>query len=527
MIQSPAVVVCIGALTLALVVLRKATKTSHDPREPPLAPQSIPLIGHIIGLARRNFEYYVDLSHQTDAPIFTVSLPGQKMYVIAKPDLIRAAQKQHRILAFPPISAKFSTKICGSSPHAQTVIDASVFSDEGDSGIWVDIHDAMHAALRPGAPLDDMNRDMLKRITEALDELEHSSANAPQTWHLNAWLKDAVTTATTRSVYGPRSPFEDKAVVDAFWEFEKGLMLILVGILPSITARKATAARDKVGRAFLRYFQSDALETASAYAKNRYHAGIKNKITLEDLSRFEVGGSLAVLVNTVPASFWTLVLFYAHPGLLDKLREEADACTDTKTVGGTTTKVLDMATLKASCPLLLSAYQEVLRYRSMGMSVREVVEDTYLDQWLLKKGTMLQMPSRVIHQDASLWGESVGEFNPRRFLAEEKGNRPSDICFRAFGGGKTLCPGRHFATNEVLAIVALFISRFEMKPVAGGWDLPTAANTNAAAVIMEPDNDIEVEITPREGFGNVKWAVNLEKSDRVFAMVTEDTDKTG
>jgi cytochrome P450 len=445
------------------------------------------------------------------------------MYVVVKPDLIRAVQNQHRILAFPPIVAKFSTKVCGSSPHAQTVLDANVYSDQGDSGVTVDIHDAMDAALRPGAHLDEMNRDMLKRITETLDGLEHTSITTCPRLHLQAWLRDAITRATTRSVYGPQSPFEEKAVADAFWEFEKGIMSILIGVLPSLTARKATAARDKVAKAFLRYYQSDALEMASAYAKNRYHAEVKNKITLEDMGRFEVGGSLAVLVNTVPASFWTLVLFYSHPGLLVKLRKEVDACTNTKTVDGATVKVLDIATLKANCPLLLSAYQEVLRYRSMGVSVREVVEDTYLDQWLLKKGAILQMPSRVIHQDASLWGESVGEFNPRRFLAEEKGNRPSDVCFRAFGGGKTLCPGRHFATNEVLAVVALFISRFEMKPVEGGWKLPTTGKTNAAAVIMGPDNDIEVEITARDGFGNVKWAVNLEKSDSVFAMVTEDT----
>ena len=29
----------------------------------------------------------------------------------------------------------------------------------------------------------------------------------------------------------------------------------------------------------------------------------------------------------------------------------------------------------------------------------------------------------------------MGKFSPRRLLAEEKGNRPSDLCFRAFGGG--------------------------------------------------------------------------------------------
>lgn len=33
----------------------------HDCREPPLAPQSVPLVGHMIGMSRSKFNYYVDL----------------------------------------------------------------------------------------------------------------------------------------------------------------------------------------------------------------------------------------------------------------------------------------------------------------------------------------------------------------------------------------------------------------------------------------------------------------------------------
>lgn len=135
---------------------------------------------------------------------------------------------------------------------------------------------------------------------------------------------------------------------------------------------------------------------------------------------------------------------------------------------------------------------------------------------------MLQMPSRIIHQNSSLWGADVADFKPRRFLPEEKQNRPRDACFRAFGGGKTLCPGHHFATNEVLAVVAVFIARLDMKPVGGDWALPTTANTIVAAVIMEPDNDIQVKIKTRQGFEGVKWAIKLDKSENIFVTVTED-----
>lgn len=300
-------------------------------------------------------------------------------------------------------------------------------------------------------------------------------------------------------------------------------MSILVGFLPSITARKPIVARTKVAKAFEAYYKAGGVQTASVLAQKRYQVGIDNKVPLEDIARYEVGGSIAILVNTAPAAFWTLLLLCSHPGLLPEIRKEIDGCTKTATENGSTVKTIDITTLKETCPLLLSSYQEVLRYSSMGTSVREVMEDTYLDQWLLKKGAMLQMPSRIIHQDPSLWGTNVGEFNPRRFLPEEKKNRPRDVCFRAFGGGKTLCPGRHFATNEILAVVALFIARLDMKPAAGEWKLPTTANTNVAAVVMEPDDDIEVEIKTREGFEGVKWVIRLDDSEKIFAMVTEDT----
>lgn len=293
-------------------------------------------------------------------------------------------------------------------------------------------------------------------------------------------------------------------------------MSVLVGVLPSITARKAIAGREIVVRAFEAYYRAGGVEKASLLAQNRYHASNTNGVPLTDIARFEVGGSIAVLVNTAPAAFWTLLLFYSHPGLLRDVRKEIDACTN-----GTTTKTIDITTLKEACPLFLSAYQEVLRYRSMGTSVREVMEDTQLDQWLLKKGALLQMPSLIIHQDSNLWGDADA-FRPRRFLPEEKKNRPSDNCFRAFGGGKTLCPGRHFATNEILAVVAVFIARLDMEPVDGDWKQPTTLNSNVASVVMTPDDDIRVEIKTRPGFEGVKWVLKLDQSDKIFAMVTED-----
>ncbi|RYC54132.1 hypothetical protein CHU98_g12077 [Xylaria longipes] len=513
-----------GVGTLAYFVTRKMF--GHDPREPPLAPQPFPIVGHMIGMSRSKFNYYVDLSKQVEAPIFTMALPGQKMYVVTKPELVQSVQKQHRTLAFPPIEAKFASTVCGASKEAQTILAKNVNGDDGDFGLSMESYEAMRSALKPGSDLDDMNRSMIQEIVKLLDQLQPSYNGESKRLSMYAWLRDAITTATTRSVYGPMNPYDDPEIVDAFWEFESGLMSILIGFLPALTARKPVAARTKVAKAFEKYYKAGGVQQASALAKKRYQAEIDNNVPLEDIARYEVGGSIAVLVNTAPAAFWTLLLLHSHPGLLDDIRKEVDACTKITTKNGSTVRTLDITTLKESCPLLVSSYQEVLRYRSMGTSVREVMEDTYLEQWLLKKGAMLQMPSRVIHQDGSLWGDDVDEYKPRRFLPEQKKNRPRDVCFRAFGGGKTLCPGRHFATNEILAVVATFVARFDMKPTGGEWKLPTTMNTNVAAVVMQPDHDIDVEIKIRPGFEDIKWVTNLRASENIFALVTEDTGET-
>jgi hypothetical protein len=137
------------------------------------------------------------------------------MYVVTKSELIQQVQKAHKTLAFPPIAAKFASTVCGASQEAQKILEKNVNGDEGDWGLSMDSYAAMRTALKPGSELDDMNRSMIQEISNALDELRPS--NGSRKIHLYAWLRDAITTATTRSVYGPMNPYNDKEIADAFW----------------------------------------------------------------------------------------------------------------------------------------------------------------------------------------------------------------------------------------------------------------------------------------------------------------------
>lgn len=61
-----------------------------------------------------------------------------------------------------------------------------------------------------------------------------------------------------------------------------------------------------------------------------------------------------------------------------------------------------------------------------------------------------------------------------------------------------------------------------MKPRNGEWVLPKTENTNVAAVLLEPDTDIEVVVEARKRFEDGRWAFGLRDAEMIFAVVHED-----
>lgn len=62
-----ALLVLTGAATVAYLLAR--SMFGHDPHEPPLAPSSLPLIGHVVGLSRSSFNYYTELKSVAPFPL--------------------------------------------------------------------------------------------------------------------------------------------------------------------------------------------------------------------------------------------------------------------------------------------------------------------------------------------------------------------------------------------------------------------------------------------------------------------------
>jgi len=364
-----------------------------------------------------------------------------------------------------------------SHSHGINIINQNLDQKDGDWGLMIETHKGMHAAMAPGTNLDRMVRNMLSLFTTFLDELAADRKGGTEVG-LYGWIKPHFTIATTEAIYGPSNPFKkDPDLSQAFWDFDSDFTMILLGVAPRLLARKGYNGRKRIASALTEYFNSGGLEGATGVLQVRHDIGRKYGASTEEISVFEMGDLLGVLVNAMPTLFWCIVHFYSDPVLLADIRAEITASGSLKTepsANGKRKHILDITTLQDSCPLLHSAYREVLRFRTASSTSRWVTQDTTISSasgsYLVKKDSVLLIPGALIHVDP-VWGPDAKSFQPRRFMEKNAGAKAG--AYRAWGGGQTLCPGRFFATTEILGCVAMMVCRFDICPVGGkGWRMP-------------------------------------------------------
>lgn len=240
----------------------------------------------------------------------------------------------------------------------------------------------------------------------------------------------------------------------------------------------------------------------------RYAANTEHGVSPWNQGRLEVGTLLGILANTIPSAFYMLVHIYSDQELLKDIRDELEAtCVSIAPLEAKRT--LHIVTMREKCHLLHSTFQEMLRVHAHGAGSRFVREDTILDdQYLLKKGMVIQMPMAVMHSDPSIWGADVASFHPRRFLKPRNANKDlksNSPAYRPFGGGASMCPGRHFVTSEVLALTAYMVLRFDITPIVGKWSVPAQRQESLATNVFPPEKDVRVNITKRLSFEDVVW----------------------
>ncbi|KAL8662900.1 MAG: hypothetical protein Q9202_004322 [Teloschistes flavicans] len=520
-------------LAVTIAVVSHLFGPKYDPNEPPVVHSKLPFFGHIVGLLRHGLRYFELLSTKYPIPIFTLYTFGRRIYVVNSPDLISAVQKDAKNLTFGPFVSWMSPRIFDVGDEAMAAINENTDGTKGMYGLLPEITRGMHNALAPSTSLDWMTKTMLTKLGEYVDPLGAGPDGIEI--DLFKWVRTAFTVASTEAAYGPKNPFNHKPnLEDDFWDFENDITMIMLGVLPSITARKGYRARIRFTEALNEYFNNNGPETGSDMIKARWAVNVKYNMA-KYAGCFEIGDLIGVLVNASPCFFWTLVHIFSRPALLAELRAEiagiVEETSEATAASGTgrTVRSIPVSKLKEHCPLLLSTYQETLRVQTHNANTRWVKTDTLLaDRYFLKADSVIQIPGYPVHMLPSIWGPDAQSFNPHRFIKIEKKKdrgenrvKQHPASFRSFGGGATLCPGRHFATAEICAAAAMFVMRFEVAPVGDGgeWNHPDWAHGKVSSAVPPPAKDVRVKVSTRKGEEGVDWRWGFEGSVSKFDVV--------
>lgn len=383
-------------------------------------------------------------------------------------------QRNIRSLSFSPLVPGITQRVLGLDGKAVEILGQNLDPEPGEArGFLADMRDLVGKALGHGQYLNmlscDASQELRSRLCEFASSLKHAQKRAAPV-DLLLFLRQIVTPATATFLFGPQNPISlHPGLEDAFWAFDHGLGKLMMGIVPSLTASKAYRGRERLVASFKSYLEDGRHQYASKIVQDRIGLEQEYDMSQESIARSALSFLFAGVVNTTTTAYWIVLRLFADAELLTAVRLEIQRAlrASTEQFGP---NHLSITALKDSCPTLMAVFRESLRVGSENISVRLVREDVLLDnRYFLKKGSVVEIAGGVIHANGDIWGEDVDSFKPERFMTQrDKGSCVHPAAFRGFGGGKTLCPGRYFATNEILVLVAMVVHCFSMTGSDGG-----------------------------------------------------------
>lgn len=456
--------------------------TKEHPQEPPQIPYNIPFLGHAISFLSTHPSHFFDSicrSHPRDTGGYTLLLGGRKTYVLTSPKAVQALFK-----ARGPHRDMFNAEIFEKGLNVSPSDTAKFYSDKVGQEKLND-----NFLLR-----SDSVNELTAEFSRGLRQALHGNADTVEKMGdmgLYAWLRDRMFRASTDALMGERLLQMYPELCTDFFEFDRYFLSLFFGFprwtMPDAYQRRGmmiTKLKDCHRRMSE---ESGGLPMSpdnevpwepvfgSRFNRGRHISYDLCGISADAKAGLDLGLLFGLSSNAIPAAGWMLLHILdpnGEPHLCDRVMAELGSVKQKD--GG-----LNMHQLVA-LPLLSSIFHEVLRLYVDALVTRFVPTDLALPvdednkhYLLLKKNTMVLAPSWIAHHDLAWMTTTTAPenvFYAERFLRvdPETGKHifstsPANGRLIPFGGGKTICPGRVFAKQEVLAAVAMVLLGFEFE----------------------------------------------------------------
>jgi hypothetical protein len=207
----------------------------------------------------------------------------------------------------------------------------------------------------------------------------------------------------------------------------------------------------------------------SEFIRARATLSLKNSdwFSEKDYGAIQTGIFWGSLGNTIPAVFWCLFYILQDTKAVEVIKQELNIYLPFFSLDNDAVDIIIEEWTPeqlSSCVYLDSAVNEMLRLAGAPLMTRKCQRET---QIVLEDGRILNVkPNETVayfapitHLDANLFPE------PNKFIFDRFINKNADTIpgFIPFGGGKSMCPGRLFAKNEIKICLAMLLRYMEYK----------------------------------------------------------------
>jgi cytochrome P450 len=180
------------------------------------------------------------------------------------------------------------------------------------------------------------------------------------------------------------------------------------------------------------------------------------KWTLNDS---ELNGNIFIFLmagheTTAHTLIYALSLLALHPEYQEKLHKEV-----TDAIGQNLPSYDDFQKLHYT----LCVFNEALRlFPPVVYIPKKFGEDTIVNDFMVKKGTQINLHVPALHRNPKYWGDDADSFRPDRFDTRENPNAYEKDAFIPFSEGMRSCLGKRFAQVEAVCVLAMISQKYQI-----------------------------------------------------------------
>jgi cytochrome P450 len=448
-------------------------------QQTPPGPRGLPIVGNTHQWARDPCAFRERCAAEY-GPVVNYELLGWDAYMVTDPDEIE------RILVSE--SERFP-KHSDSNSELKQIVGDGLITSQGD--LW----ERQREAIQPAFYMD--------HIREYADIMVSRSAEAAERWSGGepVAVREAMTRLTLEilvdAMFGRDIDIEERGIYEAVEAFQKPMRPKYQPITffapdwtPLPFLRRANRAHahlheqidDIIDRRRARRTAPQSQRDRDASRDDLLSmlldadAGMSDEQIRDEMMTFLFAGHETTALTLT--FLWDLLS--RNAGALDRLQAELDEVLDGRP---TIEDVFELDYTEAVVREAMRLYPPAHEIR------REPVEDVEIAGYTVPEGSLLILPTWVMHRDARFWARPE-QFRPERWLDDGPATDRPDFAYFPFGGGPRHCIGHRFAMTEAQLVVATLASQWELERQYD--DLAVAA-----AVTLQPKGDVPMVPRPR------------------------------